>query len=80
MGGNTGTDVNGTIATNGNITVSSNGLVSSKPHVITSGGGWRLSDGATRDNEILGATSGIILQRNSTSGNKAYIESLNPFE
>jgi hypothetical protein len=62
------------------INVSSNGTgYNSAPQVIVSGGGWRLSDGAARDNEILGATSGIIIQRNSVSGNKAYIESLNPF-
>lgn len=81
LGGNTGLDANGTIATNGSITVSSNGSsYSAAPQAIVSGGGWRLSDGATRDNELLGATTGIIIQRNSSSGVKAYIESLNPFE
>jgi hypothetical protein len=80
VGGNTGTDANGTISSTGTITVGSNGTsYSSKPQVIVSGGGWRFSDGATRDSEILGATSGIIIQRNSALGNKAYIESLNPF-
>lgn len=80
IGGGAGTDANGTISNLGVINVSSNGTgYNSAPQVIVSGGGWRLSDGAARDNEILGATSGIIIQRNSVSGNKAYIESLNPF-
>jgi hypothetical protein len=80
IGGGAGTDANGTISNSGVINVSSNGTgYNSAPQVIVSGGGWRLSDGAARDNEILGATSGIIIQRNSVSGNKAYIESLNPF-
>ena len=81
LGGSTGLDANGTISTSGSITVGSNGSsYSAAPQAIVSGGGWRLSDGATRDNEVLGATTGIILQRNSSSGVKAYIESLNPFE
>jgi hypothetical protein len=81
LGGSTGLDANGTISTSGSITVGSNGSsYSAAPQAIVSGGGWRLSDGATRDNEVLGATTGIILQRNSASGVKAYIESLNPFE
>ena len=80
LGGNTGTDANGTVSTSGSITVTSNGSsYSSAPQVIVSGGGWRLTDAAPRDREILGATTGIIIQRNSNSGNKAYIESLNPF-
>jgi hypothetical protein len=51
------------------------------PHAVVSGGGWRKQNAAgSKDNEILGASSGLLLQRNSLSGTKAYIESLNPFE
>ena len=59
---------------------------SGKPQVVVSGGGWRLgpnSDNATankRCNYILGASSGIFIQRQKAGGQKAFIESINPFE
>ena len=83
VGGNGISDSNatGTISTTGAITVSTNGSgYISTPHTIISGGGWRYQDDNPRDNEILGASTGLLLQRNSLSGDKSYIESLNPFE
>ena len=84
IGGNGVTDSNatGTIATNGTVTVSSNGAnYNSAPHAIVSGGGWRYQSSAgSRDNQILGASSGLLIQRNSSSGTKSFIQSLNPFE
>lgn len=86
IGGNNGTtDINasGTISTAGAVTVSSGGAGYEHyaPQVIVSGGGWRKQgDSGSKDDEILGASSGLLLQRNSLSGTKAYIESLNPFE
>jgi hypothetical protein len=86
IGGNNGTtDINasGTISTAGAVTVSSGGAGYEHyaPQVIVSGGGWRKQgDSGSKDNEILGASSGLLLQRNSLSGTKAYIESHNPFE
>ena len=71
----------GEISDTGAITVIEGGSsYNSAPHVIVSGGGWRLTDDAPRDNEILGASSGVFIHRNSNDGKKAYIESLNPFK
>ena len=86
IGGNNGTtdsNSSGTISTAGAVTVSSGGAGYQfhYPHAIVSGGGWRKQNAAgSKDNEILGASTGLLLQRNSLSGTKAYIESLNPFE
>ena len=86
IGGNNGTtdsNASGIISTAGAVTVSSGGAGYQfyYPHAIVSGGGWRkLGAAGAKDNEILGASSGLLLQRNSLSGTKAYIESLNPFE
>ena len=86
IGGNNGTtdsNATGTISTTGVVTVSSGGAGYQfySPDAIVSGGGWRkLNSAGSKDNEILGASSGLLLQRNSLSGTKSYIESLNPFE
>jgi hypothetical protein len=86
IGGNNGTtdsNATGTISTTGGVTVSSGGAGYQfySPDAIVSGGGWRkLNSAGSKDNEILGASSGLLLQRNSLSGTKSYIESLNPFE
>jgi hypothetical protein len=86
IGGNNGTtdsNATGTISTTGGVTVSSGGAGYQfySPDAIVSGGGWRkLNSAGSKDNKILGASSGLLLQRNSLSGTKSYIESLNPFE
>ena len=69
----------GSITTAGAITVAnadSGSGYSGKPQVVVSGGGWRLgpnSDNATanmRCNYILGASSGIFIQRQKAGGQK----------
>jgi len=83
IGGTNAVDAEGTISAAGSVTVSTQGSVyTGKPQTIVSGGGWRLTtdDPAKKDNFILGASSGILIQRNSLSGTKAYIQSTNPFQ
>lgn len=88
VGGNNGTsDANatGTVNISGStvsISVSSAGAgYTSAPSVITTGGGWRFgTDTSAMGSEVLGASEGILLQRNSSGGVKAYFESANPFE
>lgn len=87
IGGNNGTtdsNASGTISSTGSITVTTggSGYQYNSPQIIVSGGGWRLQGGgnAQKDNVILRASTGVLLQRNSLSGNKAYIESSNPFD
>ena len=89
IGGGASTNADGNITTTGVITVANAGSgsgYSGKPQVVVSGGGWRLgvnSDNAVgnmRCNYILGASSGIFIQRQKAGGQKAFIESINPFE
>ncbi len=86
IGGNNGTtdsNATGTINTAGVVTVSSGGAGYQyySPQAIVSGGGWRkLNASGSKDNYIIDASTGLILQRNSLSGAKSYIESLNPFD
>ena len=84
IGGTNAVDAEGTISVGGVITaVTTPGSVyTGKPQTIVSGGGWRLAtdNTAKKDNLILGASSGILIQRNSLSGTKAYIQSTNPFQ
>ena len=89
IGGGASANAVGSITTAGAITVAnadSGSGYSGKPQVVVSGGGWRLgpnSDNATankRCNYILGASSGIFIQRQKAGGQKAFIESINPFE
>lgn len=83
VGGNNGTyDINasGSILQDGTINVDISGTGYTKPpKVITSGGGWRLSTSTiSRDNFIIGATEGILIQRNSLNGVRSYIKNRNP--
>ena len=83
IGGTNGVDSEGTISVGGSITVSTQGSgYTGRPQTVVSGGGWRLTTDNTdkKDNLILGASSGILIQRNSLSGTKAYIQSTNPFQ
>ena len=77
IGGN-GSGANGTVTTGGAFTVSAGGSgYTSAPQIIISGGGWRYQDNSARDNETVNASDGIILYRGSSSGEKAFIESIN---
>ena len=90
IGGGASSNASGTVPTDGDIQnsdiVSGGSGYSGKPQVVVSGGGWRLgvnSDNAVgnmRCNYILGASSGIFIQRQKAGGQKAFIESINPFE
>ena len=85
IGGNGTSDSNasGTISTSGSITVSTGGAgyQHNGPQAIVSGGGWRTqNDSSSKDSVILKASTGLLLQRNSLSGTKAFIDGLNPFE
>ena len=83
IGGTTGTNAKGTISSNGStITVSTNGSsYTGKPSVIVSGGGWRYAaNNGSRDDDTLGASSGLFVERQAASGVKSFIESTNPFE
>jgi hypothetical protein len=78
IGGN-GSGANGTVTTGGAFTVAAGGSgYTSAPQIIISGGGWRYQDNSARDNETVNASDGIILYRGSSSGEKAFIESINP--
>ena len=85
IGGNNGTtDTNatGTISTGGvaSVTVSGTGY-SSSPQTIVSGGGWRLSTSPNaRDDYLIGASEGILLQRNSSGGIRSYLTTMNPLD
>ena len=87
VGGNNGTtdtNASGTVNISGS-TVTFSGLTSgsgysSAPTAVTTGGGWRFStdtngQGAT----VLSASGGIMIKRRHSSGEKTYIETLNPF-
>ena len=78
IGGN-GSGANGTVTTGGAFTVNAGGSgYTSAPQIIISGGGWRYQDNSARDNETVNASDGIILYRGSSSGERAFIESINP--
>ncbi|MEC8243205.1 MAG: hypothetical protein VX038_00005 [Verrucomicrobiota bacterium] len=90
IGGGASSNASGTVPTNGVIQnshiVSGGAGYSGKPQVVVSGGGWRLGVNSNNDignircNYILGASSGIFIQRQKAGGQKAFIESINPFE
>ena len=78
IGGN-GSGANGTVTTGGAFTVTAGGSgYTSAPQIIISGGGWRYQDNSARDNETVNSSDGIILYRGSSSGERAFIESINP--
>ena len=81
IGGTAGVDAQGTISANGaTITLSANGSsYTGKPQIVVSGSGWRYSDDSSRDNETLSSSSGLIIDRETASGEEAFIESINPF-
>ena len=87
VGGNNGTtDANatGTVNVAGSlvtISVSSAGAgYTSSPAVVSGGGGWRtIGDPSKMGGQVLRASEGIIIKRNSSSGDQAYVGSLNPF-
>jgi hypothetical protein len=87
VGGNNGsTDTNatGTVNISGS-TVTFSGLpsgsgYSSAPTAVTTGGGWRIStDINGQGYTVLSASGGIMIKRRHSSGEKTYIETLNPF-
>ena len=82
LGGTTGTNAEGTISANGStISVTAAGSAyDGKPQAVVSGGGWRYSDDTARCDDILGASTGLFIQRQKTGGVKAFLESMNPFE
>ena len=88
IGGGASTNASGTITTLGAIGSITNAGAgySGKPQVVVSGGGWREGDNSSdvpqnlKCSQILGASSGIFIQRQKTGGEKAFIESINPFE
>ena len=52
----------------------------SSPAVVSGGGGWRtIGDPSKMGGQVLRASEGIIIKRNSSSGDQAYVGSLNPF-
>ena len=81
IGGTAGVDAQGTISANGaTITLTANGSsYTGKPQIVVSGSGWRYSDDSSRDNETLSSSSGLIIDRETASGEEAFIESINPF-
>ena len=83
--GGGGTGAHGTFFNNDDpkITVVSGGSgYTSAPQVVITGGGWRLEEAgaAVKDNDILGATEGMIIIRNNPSGVLTYIKGSNPFQ
>ena len=76
IGGN-GTGAKGTVTTGGSFTVVSGGSgYTSAPQIVISGGGWRVSTDATapKGGVEIGASDGIIIRRNHSSGVSSYIE------
>ena len=88
IGGGASTNASGTITTLGAIGSITNAGAgySGKPQVVVSGGGWREGDNSSdvpqnlKCSQILGASSGIFIQRQKTGGEKSFIFSMNPFE
>jgi hypothetical protein len=76
IGGN-GTGAKGTVTTGGSFTVTSGGSgYTSAPQIVVSGGGWRVSTDATapKGGVEIGASDGIIIRRNHSTGVSSYIE------
>jgi hypothetical protein len=80
--GGGGSGAYGTVNSSGtSFTVTAGGSgYTSAPQIVISGGGWRLSggDSASRGNESIGASDGVIITRQSTGGVAAFIEPINP--
>ena len=82
--GGGGTGGKGTVTTNGsgqyssfNLTAGGSGYTSA-PQIIISGGGWRLTDGSSQDDLVVGSSDGLIIYRDANSGVKTFIEANNP--